>query len=262
MSNFSFVDNIPFSIAAGGSLSLPAGGWDYIYVAELSGGDLLMKGNQARVPLIVGREVRFAERETKSALNILNRGGTTATGVLFVGSGDIQDRSTVGSVSVNNFPAGFDVENRASDLELLGLDSVAGNQFYGSVGLVGVSAQYAHAQLLNPVGSGVSVLLSRVWVNTRSATVQINLQRYDTALATLVGGINKSLAGSSPAAEVREDNNGSPFGSRIGQIKVGNYEGVDLLRDGPLVLAPGEGVLTQMGSVNNDNFTIFEWREV
>lgn len=138
--NFAFVDNIPFTIAAGDTLSLPAGSWDYLYMAELSGGDLLVSGDGFRVPFVLGRQIRVKNPEVRT-ITLANRGSTSASGVIYVGSGDIEDRATVGSVRV---------------VGVVSVDSVPSSEYdtyTKSVVASATGSQYAALALHNPAAN-------------------------------------------------------------------------------------------------------------
>lgn len=243
MSNFSFVDNIPFKIAAGDSLPIPAGSWEYLYMASLTGGDLLVEGAGFRVPLILGRQIRVKEKETGVIL-LTNNGSTEASGVLYAGAGDIEDRGIIGSVSVTNFPGSPKW-------------SESGDSYMAFIYKGGVAAKYSHVQLLNPSGNDKNLIVNKMSAYHRAgARDTLVFLPYDTALTSVdasFGEANKLSSSSNiSGAEFRIDELGSSLSSAgsllHGYADDGETLGTDL--DEPIILTPGNGIVIRTGSVN------------
>jgi len=238
----SFVDNIPFSIAAGESLPLPAGSWDYLYMAELSGGDLLAEGAALRLPFILGRQIRVSKKETGTIL-LTNRGSTTAAGVIYAGSGDVDDRAMVGSVSVTNFPGSPKWSEDGDSYSAFMFDS-------------GVAAQYSHVQLWNPATNTKNMV-----VNSLSAYQQLGSRAAilfgltTTELADLEathGEVNK-LSGSSntSGATCRTQTSASAVSMDTLLLRYGEDDeliGTEFKE--PVILEPGYGLTARVSAVN------------
>lgn len=98
--SFANLINIPFKIAAGETLALPGGSWDFLYVAELTANaNVIADAENFRVPLVSGRRININEKIVQ-AVNIENRGSGEISGLLVAGSGDITDSQVVGTISV------------------------------------------------------------------------------------------------------------------------------------------------------------------
>ena len=240
--SFAFVDNFPFTIAAGDSLSVAAGSWDYFYLASLSGGDLLAEGAAFRVPLILGRQIRVNEPET-GTITLTNRGDSDASGVIYAGSGDIEDRGVVGSVSVTNFPGSPKWSEEGFSYSAFIFDS-------------GVAAKYSHVQLWNPSSN-----TKRVVVNGLSAYQQLGSRAAilfgltSTKLASVVssyGEVNK-LSGSaiSSGVECRAETVATPVGMDVLLLRYGEDEeliGTEFKE--PVIIEPGWGLIVRASAVN------------
>ena len=240
--SFAFVDNIPFSIKAGGSLSLPAGSWDYLYLASLTGGDLLAEGAGFRVPLILGRQIRVSKRETGS-ITITNRGSTEAVGVIYAGSGDVEDRGVVGAVEVTNFPGSTEWADN-------------GESFFMFVYDGAVTGQYSHAQLFNPVGNTKKLIVNNVSAYQQSGGANwVVFERYSVPLSSLdlvYGEVNKKFGDVGiSGAEARIQTQASLLSEDILRLSVAaDKESLELQMDEPVVLSPGEGFMVRSASVN------------
>lgn len=251
MSEFSFVDNIPFSIAAGESLSLPAGSWDYLYMAELSGGDLLAEGSALRLPFILGRQIRVRKKETGTIL-LTNRGSTTAEGVIYAGSGDVEDRAMVGAVEVTNLPG----SPQWSD---------DGNSFFMFVYGGAVSAEYSHVQMFNPIANTKKLIVSNISAS-HSAGVKTNMifAKYSTALSTVdpsYGEVNKKFGNATVSgAEARiQTQAGIITGDILWVGGVADNTLIELLMDEPVILSPGEGFMVRTSLVNTTVRASFQY---
>lgn len=246
---FSFVDNIPFSIAAGESLPLPAGSWDYLYMAELSGGDLLAEGAALRLPFILGRQIRVSKKETGTIL-LTNRGSTTATGVIYAGSGDVEDMALVGTVRVSNLQKSREQTD-------------TGNQMLGSGRHSGTSAQYSYAQLFNPSGSGVIAYVQKIIMSTDDS--RCSLMKYDTEIGTVqtsFGAHNNKSRAYEPVVKIRGGASASILGDQISLLRMLANTPIEWLGESPIKLLPGEGIHVRSGGTNRDLQAHFEWEEI
>ncbi len=250
MSRFSFVDNIPFSIPAGGSLPLPAGSWDYLYMAELSGGDLLAEGSGLRLPLILGRQIRTDKKEVGTIL-ITNRGTTTAVGVIYAGSGDVEDMAMVGTVRVSNLQKSREQTD-------------AGSQMHGGARHSGTTAEFSYCQLFNPAGSGVNAYIQKMIMSTDLASAP-RICVYDAAIGSTPSnwGVNNNKSRASvPVVELREGSDPLELGTILSLIKVLADSPWGWLGESPIKLEPGQGILVRSGGTNRDLQVHFEWEEV
>lgn len=137
---------IPFTLAAGASLVLPAGSFEFVYLSSVSAGaSVRLKGSQVSIDLVVGRRVEFGN-PTVQPLTLENNGSGSVSGVLLVGSGNVRDSTVVGSVSVID-----------GGLEVVG-SKVA---FCVRAFKAAVVGEYSAVQLFNPAGSGKRVILDQ-----------------------------------------------------------------------------------------------------
>lgn len=256
MNEFSFVDNIPFSIAAGDSLSLPAGSWDYLYMAKLSGGDLLAEGSALRLPFILGRQIRVSKKETGTIL-LTNRGSTTAEGVIYAGSGDVQDSAVVGEVAITG------------TVSVSQLPPTSVDMYTAYMGVQVTAAQYLYAAIENPLGSGKTLSLRTIGGSADSASVvRVGRMAGHGVHAAYGGPVSAySLVGGGSSVAVLKrgsSTGGSNFvqSEEIYTESVGANERFILPLSSDLQLAEGE-ILTfrydQVGSFLA--YPILEWEE-
>lgn len=147
-------NNLPFSLGAGESLSIPGGSFEFLYLVEAtSGASLRLQGSQVDIPFIVGRRVDFGRPETGEML-ITNTGSGTVEGLIFVGSGAVTDSTVVGTVSVVN-------ANKAR--------TESGQAFIVGSAVNTPASEYGVIYLVNPAGSGVKLVVNKFIVRDTSA---------------------------------------------------------------------------------------------
>lgn len=110
---------------------------------------------------------------------------------------------------VKNVPPGFEVIDTVLPVaEVTRLDNLCG----GGIEIAGLAANRSIVQLFNPRGSGVILILHRVWVSLEVAGVT-GLRTHDTPLATLVtsvGVLNRTRGNQpQPSGEIRSAQSGS-----------------------------------------------------
>ncbi len=121
---------------------------------------------------------------------------------------------------------------------------------------------FAHVQLLNPVGSGKQMLVRQAQVGPGS-NFTMSLNRYDTALATLVGaGVNLLVGGAAGQGQVRTENNAAQLGTNIGAYNAGGNANVYPAPDWYYELSPGQGMLFVMDLVNARMTVTYYWLEL
>lgn len=131
-------------------------------------------------------------------------------------------------------------------------------QCVGTVYQAGVAAEYAHAQLFNPDGSG-SILHAEMAVVSIGAADTVNVAFYDTRLGN-DGSVyfrDRRLAGS-PVGAVTNDSGGAELGTNIAPIESPGDEAITIPLD--IILAPGQGLVLNVG-VNNALNASFWWTE-
>lgn len=144
----------------------------------------------------------------------------------------------------------------------------SGEAYAGEILRLGVGGEYPHAQLFNPVGSGLRVRLRSMQpMAIFGIAINTNMRRHDVALTTLgafAGPANLLGGGAAPVAELRHETNvallGSPFwlilsaGQTRSDYPVKHLDwGYDLL--------PGQGFV-QSGIVGGFLLSGFIWAEV
>ena len=261
MNKFANIDAIEFAIDAGEKLSIPGGNWDFLQVDDLTpGADIVARGSSFRVPLIVGRKIKLLESEI-GTVEIENRGDGKITGILYVGSGDIQDSTIVGTVSVTN--AG----KTRTEQEIAFL-------FGGGMG--GVAAEYSYSYLENPAASEKNIVLNMVAMSVFSGeSGSLNIFSSDDVAAleaeanftlstTDVLPANKKVGGAAGVA-VRKggsSSSGAPV-NVSGRSTVSIVVGDSMLYrfTEPFVIAPGMAVGIRSKTVNEAVHANFEWFE-
>lgn len=255
-----FLDNIPFSIPAGGALPLPAGNWDFIYIAELnSDADLLVESASFRVPMIVGRRVEVADSMV-GVVQITNRGSVSAVGVLYVGSGDIRDSTVVGTVAVVN-----DNKSRTE----------RGEAFFNEKSQPAVAAKYSISMIANPAGSGKRLIVNRLiggaWAGSGSMSMftskdyeslELELAVSFTGSKTAKG--NKLISGSDGVGLLRTlvSTSASPINLfSVGTMRVNAPGMAEYKFTEPVIILPGESMGVIGHIVNEQIDCNIEWFE-
>lgn len=125
-----------------------------------------------------------------------------------------------------------------------------------------IAAQLGHIQLLNPAASGVNAIVYMVSVQV-SVVADVVFRRYDTALTTLSGnGTNLLLGGAAGLCEVRRQTNAVALGAPVIAFTRPAANLVVFPNTWIVELGPGEGVLLNCQTVNQDMIGSFWWNEV
>lgn len=123
-------------------------------------------------------------------------------------------------------------------------------------------SQYSHIQIINPVASGIIVLLDSFRVSCSSSN-EVMLAQYDTALSGSAGTPgNKNIGGAAAVATVLQESNVATLGTDIGKMKFGSTNGTDFINDYPFILGEGEGILAVCNAVNVALYGLLQWREL
>lgn len=251
---------IPFALAAGASLVLPAGSFEFVYLSSISAGaSVRLKGSQVSIDLIVGRRVEFGN-PTVQPLTLENKGSGSVSGVLLVGSGDVRDSNVVGTVSVTN-----------ADKDR----SVSGVSFFGSRNVSAVASQYSIAYLINPVGSGVNLIVNRMSATQPAGAGGVFYYFSTDDVAGLealpavtplsrVAGINKLIGGDVANGERTGANSTSGVAGSVdvlGFIYMGvpGFHFLDVSE--PYIVQPGGALGAASSTVADDLSVSFEWFE-
>jgi hypothetical protein len=138
----------------------------------------------------------------------------------------------------------------------------SGRAFGGRIYQTAVAAQLSRVQLLNPVGSAITVIARLLALGT-SAAQGVNIAHYNTALTTLEATSRNLLSGgAAPVAELRRETNAVSAGS---QFFSGNLQlSITLQIQGEWLteLGAGEGMICEGATLNDDLLAAFLWMEV
>lgn len=139
------------------------------------------------------------------------------------------------------------------------------SQGLGFLGLVNVgplAANFSHAQLFNPVGSIITVIVDRVTVISTAAT-PIRLTVHNTALTfSLTAGLNKNNGGAAPVGQLRSEQSLGFLGTEVARViaNAGGYKDFGLTF--PVQLSAGQGIVVVPTVVLTSLDASWEWREV
>ena len=123
--------------------------------------------------------------------------------------------------------------------------------------------EYSHAQLYNPVGSGVNLLVRSCRFQPTGGSSNARLSRYDTAMATLCSTVKNLLAsGGAPRGEIRTSTNIAEIGSSFMTFAAPATAPQEFLDTWTHEIPPGKGLsinVTQTGIGVIGNFI---WSEI
>jgi hypothetical protein len=137
----------------------------------------------------------------------------------------------------------------------------AGAAFTASAFVAALAANYSLIQLLNPVGSGVTLVIYGA-ISTVSLTSRPTIREYDTALTTLdMNGVNLLRGGAAGLGAVRTEQAAAVPGSRTNST--------DALANTPIYwpfpwlgqLSAGEGIVFCGSAVNSQVSANIWWYE-
>jgi hypothetical protein len=138
----------------------------------------------------------------------------------------------------------------------------AGQAFAFAASLGPTAGVISHVQLFNPVGSGKTVLVRRAFSSLVTSTDTINLNLYNTALATDVGaGLNLLSGAAAGQAHVRSGTNATQLGTNFAQLYTAIAQPQPFGPDWLCQLAAGQGVLVCGSAVNTWAVASFYWVE-
>lgn len=244
---------IPFTLAAGASLVLPAGSFEFVYLSSVSAGaSVRLKGSQASVDLTVGRRVEFGE-PTKQPVALENVGSGTVSGVLLVGSGGVSDSQVVGTVSVVDGGLGF-VKARQS--------------FSARLSSTPAATEYAGVQLFNPAGSGRLVVVDQFDASSSVASTIGLAFGVAEQVAGVAGSPESQYLGdlSSSVCSAWQEGSAVAWPSVAGYVLVGGMsvqanQTFDKTIKRPFIIPPGEGLLVFLTAVDSVLGVTLYWYE-
>lgn len=126
-----------------------------------------------------------------------------------------------------------------------------GRAFIGTTTAAAVAGEYAHCQLLNPVGSGVNAVVYAIEFGNANGGLS-RLARYDTALATDDGAVINLLAGGAAGqCHVRSGSNAALLGTKWRDFHLVAAAARMVAESWFCELGPGEGITLAYQSTNN-----------
>ena len=142
--------------------------------------------------------------------------------------------------------------------------ALSGNAFIGGDIQNAVAAQNSHVQLYNQPTSTRTLVVRRIVVRPAASVSVMRLTSFATALTTLSTALsNKKLKGPDPQGEVRTQTNAGILGVIIQVFRVaGTVTYEVLLKDDPIIVTPGNGIVVADGTVNESLTVGFEWVEI
>lgn len=137
-----------------------------------------------------------------------------------------------------------------------------GLAFVGGQGITGAAGQQAHVQLLNPAGSGITVVMHKCKA-TRDTAGSLLFHRHDTALTTLeTTQVNLLIGGTAPVGQIRTVSNAGNLGTLIFPLATPSDQTLVLFEEWGPELGPGEGVVVINPSAAGTLRAVFEWIEL
>ena len=134
--------------------------------------------------------------------------------------------------------------------------------FQGGSSLSGVAAQFAHAQLFNPVGSGIETYVDQIIFAT-TATSAWSLRTFATELTTDDGAwSNRRLGTVAGLSHVRQQNNAAALGTRIFPFRLLANTLYILRFKFPFLVVEGQGLVLLVETANIGMTAGFFGREI
>ena len=131
----------------------------------------------------------------------------------------------------------------------------AGDRLGASIGNLG------HFQLFNPGGSGITIVVHRVFQGVETA-LSVTLTLHNTALTTLVRqGVNLLAGGAAGVGEFRSQVNAAQLGTMGQYIPLLARTPYEMGKDWTVELGAGEGLIIMNQTANDGLYGNFEWIE-
>jgi len=174
-------------------------------------------------------------------------------------AGIIGPGSKVNEVLTELFPM-LDVESDRGELQLLaGIKLGMGSQV-----LIGSAGQTAKIQLFNPVGSGILVTITSMFIS-HSANTTVRVSRDIGPLANGIGTQTtrdyRETASDRPTAQMFSEDSAGFVNGNMQFLTLGRVQLVLQDVNGVAVLAPGTGVSVSPTTVALTSSVTFFWRE-
>jgi len=173
----------------------------------------------------------------------------TITGIVVIGNGELSDSNITSTV-------------QAANGELNNVN--AGKCFVAQVPVFANAGNLSIAQLWNPAGSGLSLVLNKILFYTATGPTAPGLLSHNAALTTLFGnGKNKKLGSPDSQAQIRTQYSAAQIGTPlIYSGLVASGEATELVLSEPLIIPPGYGANAALTTVNVTINASFQWSEI
>ena len=179
----------------------------------------------------------------------------------FYGTGDAGSRRTSGLVQVDGT---VNVTGDVSMIEGEKNRALAGGMFTGTASQAAVGAQYAYAQLWNPVGSGKNLIVSNIRYGSTAVTA-IAMGFHNGALLTNntpTLALNKFADVAMGVGQVRAQ---ASAGALLSVTMRVDYCSANVMNDwgvkGALIVPPGRGLMGWASTLGTNCLVNFEWLE-
>ncbi len=154
------------------------------------------------------------------------------------------------------------LNSRAPDRALAGIAStIAGNSFIGGGSPGALAANYAQIQLWNPAASGKILYVQRALIY-QSASGDVQLRSFATALTGVAGQASKDLGGAAGVGQVRFQLNGAILGTFMAQHRVLQDQDVEMIQHDAIRVPEGNGLDLVGAQLASTATGFFEWREL
>ena len=138
----------------------------------------------------------------------------------------------------------------------------AGRAFTRGRRLAASGGNFGEIQLINPAGSGITVIVHRL-VGSMQTSAQIQIRQHNANLLTDVGtGFNLLSGGAASVAHIRTAIPAALDGTLNIERRVLTAVNEEWLRDWAYELGAGEGIFIAPNSVNVELAMAYEWIEV
>lgn len=147
---------------------------------------------------------------------------------------------------------------------IVGEDSLVndGLAFTGGDSENAVVGQYSSVQLWNPSGSGKTLYVDSIGIESNSRVTAF-LGHFGSALPTNGTYVsNKKIGGSAPSAQVRKGSSGSLVSLAMNYITINSGQTPVFKFDYPIIVPENKGFGLEIIAVNIPASAFFEWREL
>ena len=143
------------------------------------------------------------------------------------------------------------------------LNEIRNGRAFGIAAQVGgVAGEYSHLQIMNPVASGVTILIRRCQVCSVSGG-GLEAYMYDTPLTNLNSTCLNLLRGAANSVgQLRNQSNAAQLGTLYKRIRTLADDTYDIMAEWDVELGAGEGVLVVPSDVNKQLSATFEFVEL